>query len=444
MYTCFSGAVRLVPNHSVSRCLVPTGLCSASARRQLHKGHVGRTLEKLGLPRHTWLKEVDQAPEKSSIRRQKDKYLRDMGHMHGMLQGLFKDQKEVQQAINPIDPQQAIEDAGAKRRQEDVNEALRMYRLLRPDAPPFYDEDSMLGMQAQMNKVLIKEADQSLDSDGNQIVPKKSPLPVVDPFQAYLPVVNQKAFLLALESVVASLADDVETICELVGQADHLPEKNDPLRFKKLMDLLFGAFPLKKDGSDLDEFMDKSWVHLKMFMPDSIARLPDNTVKEWLEGHLRRVRVNQRRTPTDLLFHQNHRVDSQLYSFADDFIFDDDPIPGKLADERNLDFPLENAEEYMQSLLSILAQCPLAKGSESKQPASDGASDNAGVEGMKSGSQKAFDGADIEDVASQFQDFIWDLERVGLRNWLRMDVEELNRFPPKGDAHQLESETSKD
>lgn len=32
-------------------------------------GEVGATLEKLNLPRHHWLKEVEQAPEKSSVRR---------------------------------------------------------------------------------------------------------------------------------------------------------------------------------------------------------------------------------------------------------------------------------------------------------------------------------------------------------------------------------------
>ena len=30
---------------------------------------VGATLEKLNLPRHHWLKEVEQAPEKSTVRR---------------------------------------------------------------------------------------------------------------------------------------------------------------------------------------------------------------------------------------------------------------------------------------------------------------------------------------------------------------------------------------
>merc|ERR1711959_285228 len=36
-----------------------------------------------------------------------------------------------------------------------------------------------------------------------------------------------------------------------------------------------------------------------------------------------------------------------------------------------------------------------------------------------------------DSVASQFQDFVWDLEKVGLRNWLRMDIRDLERFLPK-------------
>lgn len=39
-----------------------------------------------------------------------------------------------------------------------TREALRMYRLLRPEAAPFYEEDAMRTMQAKANKVSIEEA----------------------------------------------------------------------------------------------------------------------------------------------------------------------------------------------------------------------------------------------------------------------------------------------
>ena len=83
-----------------------------------------------------------------------------------------------------------------------------------------------------MNKVVS-------DDGGNELAATK----LTDPFQAYLPVVNQQAFLVALESVVASLADDLETVCEILGiPRESFPDGSDPLRFQKLLDGIFGRF----------------------------------------------------------------------------------------------------------------------------------------------------------------------------------------------------------
>eukprot|EP00438_Fugacium_kawagutii_P010944 Skav210638 [mRNA] locus=scaffold1063:170640:172680:- [translate_table: standard] len=55
---------------------------------------VGATLEKLNLPRHHWLKEVEQAPEKSTVRRMKDRYFRELGQVHTDLQSLFGEEEQ--------------------------------------------------------------------------------------------------------------------------------------------------------------------------------------------------------------------------------------------------------------------------------------------------------------------------------------------------------------
>lgn len=384
---------------------------SAGTWRAIHKGHVSKTLEKLELLRHQWLKEVDQAPEKSTIRRQKDKYIRELDMVRGSIQGLFRNDETAQEAVKPMSKTEITSQAKSKQRQEDSNEALRMYRLLRPDAPPFYEEDAIHSMQAKMHKVLIEE------TPAGALVP--GPDKYGDPFKAYLPVVNQRAFLLALESVVASLADDVETVCLLAGLGeDMLPAENDPLRFKKLIDALFVGFPLRKDPSRVDEFMEHSWPRLRNFLPEEVAQIPAGEVADWLRGHLTRVRLNQRLNHPTIFLHQSQRFgDEEWYSFAEDFPYDDDPMPADLADERNLDFPLERAEEYMRLLLAAVRKSPIA-------------SDSAYA--MTAGDSK-----DAGDPAVQFQEFVWDLERIGLRNWLRMDIRDLERFLPKGALAEL-------
>ncbi|CAE7908035.1 unnamed protein product, partial [Symbiodinium microadriaticum] len=44
---------------------------------------------------------------------------------------------------------------------------------------------------------------------------------------------------------------------------------------------------------------------------------------------------------------------------------------------------------------------------------------------------------DASDISRQFQDLVWDLEEVGLRNWLKMDIQELENNLPKGEMAQL-------
>jgi len=361
---------------------------------------------------------VDQAPEKSNIRRQKDKYLREFGIVHRDLQGLFDE--EAKKAVKPQTEQEQLRDSNSRRRREDVNEAMRMYRLLRPDAPPFYEEDAALSMQARANHLLESEA-----PPGNSLA-RSGGAPLFD-FQAHLPVVNPKAFLLALESVVASLADDVETLCLLAGfQKEQLPDEEDPLRFKLLLDSLFGAFPLRKDPSHVDNFMEECWPRLRNLLPREIAELPQERVADWLRGHLTRVRLNQRRNTPNILLHSNAERfgDEEMYSFAEDFPYDDDPVPGLLADERNLDFPLERAGEFMATLLRAL----------SGSPAALDAMNAMGAGGSDAGSGTSGTG---DEVASQFQELVWDLEKVGLRNWLRMDVADFERFLPRGEIPDL-------
>ncbi|CAE8639488.1 unnamed protein product [Polarella glacialis] len=386
---------------------------AGGAQRGLHKGHINATLEKLDLPRHHWLKEVDQAPEKSTIRKMKDKYLRELGTVHSQMSGLFKDDVGAQKSVVKATPQELRQQKDASERPEVANEAMRMYRLLRPDAPAFFEEDAMLGMQAKMNKIQIDEAPAGAMTSATKFG---------DPFKAYLPVVNQKAFLFALESVAASLADDVETLCLLVGlESDLLPALDDPLRFKKLVDALFDAFPLEKDPSRVYEFMEAHWPRLRSLLPQEIAELDEKVVTSWLEGHLQRVRINQRRAEASesKIFLHKKLTEERFYSFAEDFPYDSDPMPGLLADERNLDFPLERAMEFMQQFLGALGSSGRAAEVQDLAP---GAFASAG---------------DTKSVSSQFQDFVWDLEGIGLRNWLRMDVSELEQFLPKGEIANL-------
>jgi len=51
--------------------------------------------------------------------------------------------------------------------ERNINDSLRIYQALRPDAPPFYEEDAMLRMQADLNKQVIGALDIDADSLDN-------------------------------------------------------------------------------------------------------------------------------------------------------------------------------------------------------------------------------------------------------------------------------------
>eukprot|EP00439_Symbiodinium_sp_Y106_P039038 s1446_g4.t1 len=381
--------------------LRPLALPRRRLVRWLHKGHVNATLEKLRMPRHHWLKEVDQAPEKSTVRRLKDNYIRELGEVHTSMQDLFRSDKGAQSALLQLTVEQKQKDKAHQR--ELNNEALRIYRLLRPEAPRFFEEDAMLGMKARMNQ--ITQEDNQADPRAAVARAEK----MADPFKAHLPVISQKAFLLALESV------DLETLWHLLGNdPEDLPGVEDPLRFHKLVGGLFNAFPLKKSPQEVPAFMERYWPTLRALLPEDcrtrrkhdvagtgkgfsscfeLFDLDEKHVEAWLRGHLERVILNQRRY--EQADQKMLRQAEEYYNFAEDFPYDDDPMPGLLADERNLDFPLEKAQEYMQLFLAALGASQRAK------------------------------------------DLVWDLEEVGLRNWLKMDIKELEDNLPKGEVAQL-------
>lgn len=409
-----------------------------SGVRWIHQGHLQITLDKYYQPRHRHLKEVDQAPPLSSVRREKDQYLREMGRIRGDLPDhelydtiakqeriskLFEgpDAQGARDSVTETTEQEMRAAADSIKSREGVNEAFRMYRLLRPEAPPFYEEDAMLGMSAKMNKLLKEESDVVAEANA-----------YYDPFRSHLPVVNQKAFLIALGSVVDSLADDLQTICDLLGLEAEVPP-GDPLRFMKLVDLLFEAFPLKKDPSHVDNFMNEHWDRLKTVLPKAIVDLGQETVAGWLKDHLYRVRENQQRHKPKILLHQRRGFfeDGPYYSLAEDFPYDSDPMPGELADERNLDFPLESAEEFLTALLGMLSNSQV--GEEVAASFQKASKDHLTQNDTRPGTE-----GDVAAVATQFQQFVWDLEKVGLRNWLRMDIRELERKLPRGDLEKLE------
>ncbi|KAF4725123.1 Protein phosphatase 1G, partial [Perkinsus olseni] len=261
-------------------------------------GRIGKLISRMGIRRHKYLDHFDQAPEMSVLRREKDKHARDTMLTKQQIGSLFGE--EERNAL--LESKRDVRKLAAEKEQvlrSTVNEGLRVYRALRPDALPFYQEDAVLSMKAKMNRLNMMESGRGVAPNQTGAVLPRDKLQlkneVVDPFQFQLPVVNPKAFLIALEAACRSLCDDLEYIASCLGiKAEELPAQDDPLRFQRLVESVMFAFPLRKDPEYVDEFMFNHWPKLKQLMPPAIAELPDTDVADWLRGHLQRVIHNQK------------------------------------------------------------------------------------------------------------------------------------------------------
>ena len=131
------------------------------------KSYSQQVLDQSLVNRHKWLDDIDRAPAPNprGIKQEKESHLRAIADAQFQVKKLFSQREKL--AAKPED--QAKEDRLLQAGSDDINsvphiyegemhEALRVFRLLRPDAPVFYKEDAMLGMEAEMNKILAQKS----------------------------------------------------------------------------------------------------------------------------------------------------------------------------------------------------------------------------------------------------------------------------------------------
>jgi ribosomal protein S5 len=367
---------------------------SASCRVQV--GHITSTLRKLEKPVPRWLEHVDQAPARNSVRTEKDKYLREIMREKGMIGGLFgPNERTALSSAKPSLGAEGVEvsNISEEDEQKKISDALKMYRILQgPNALPFYKQDAILSMHAKLNQVMNEHGGQ-----GKETTFDKS---IGDPLQLQLPVVNPKSFIIALNAAVGSLSDDLELICtEILGiEKSSLPEESHPERFLMLVKSVFGAFPLRKDPAAVDQFMIDHWKQIGNFLQP--LGVSEQDFSDWLRGHLERVTANQRRVAPSL-------AGNEMYSLSVDFPYDQFMNPksiGRLSLRQKMTlWDSSQAGIQMERVLSMM---------------------------------KAF-GGDIESIKSvsnQFQEFVYDCEKLGLKKWFGMDEDEFERSLPRGPA----------
>eukprot|EP00397_Hematodinium_sp_SG-2012_P021321 GEMP01022017.1.p1 GENE.GEMP01022017.1~~GEMP01022017.1.p1 ORF type:complete len:822 (+),score=191.83 GEMP01022017.1:25-2466(+) len=415
------GMTSSLTSHALCGLMSPCGSSKAWARPHartyiestlgMSKRHVNEILNNKN--RMKWLDHVPQAVTPSTVRKEKDRYLRELIHhglpdltkrsVVGVRKRLPTDSMEKKLTKSLLAVHSGVTEAPERDVKEDITEALHMYRMLRPDAPPFYEEDAMLHLDRNLN----------LSAGGDEKTREKNKDNYIS-YQGHVPVVNPDAFLLALQSITNSLADDLQDFMKifLAVTPECFPDKDDAFRFAKLMDILFDdVFPgLQKIEDEKDRkanirgWMDAHWSSVSDLLPPEIRQIDEGVIAQWLHGHIGRVIHNQNEDGKRIW---QGLTDDKTYRFSEDFAFDQYPLTPQYVDQRNMDFPLEDAGKYFERMMKWSGQFE----------------------------------EDTSGASNAFQEFVWDLEKIGLRNWLKMDVSELTSKLPNWRTGGLGTET---
>ncbi|BAM42473.1 uncharacterized protein TOT_040000840 [Theileria orientalis strain Shintoku] len=271
--------------------------------RRIHTGHVKKVLNSnIGALWKVYEKKIGDQRERwdrnnVEVKYEKDKLTRELMAAKRELLGVFS----LREATQMLDSNQENE----KYNRENVNEARRIYGILRPEAQSFFET----GLYGE-----------------NQ------------------PVFTSSSYTLAVTSILNSMTEDLYKLCEYLGIEDGLPERSHT-SYKKIFESLENFFKLRRDGNDADEWIKRVWEKLRPHLTEELEEITNEEMSTWLKSHLRRVENNKKSQEKD---------DNEWYDFTRDILYDSMPYSEKVAIEDKIGYPLEEASEYLSRLLSLL------------------------------------------------------------------------------------------
>ncbi|GBE62284.1 30S ribosomal protein [Babesia ovata] len=330
------------------------------------RGHAQRVLRRKQAPFHQRYDRLpgDQRERVAAmlrdVRYEKCSVGRELNDVHQQLASLFN-ADEVRQLLDPSSsPSNAAAETASNSR-ADINEAYRIHRILRPDAPNFFEEQSFIHLKQRMDNLIQDHKSE----DFKELVPTDVALDVVSLPD---PLFSDESYALAMSALMDSLTEDVKRFCTSLGLEASAGGSYNP--YDRLMDFV----ALKRDGSNIDHWCTTVWPKLKPFMATEFGPITEADVKAWLKSHLERVAHNRALV--------NRTEHSEWYDIKRDLPYDGLPYPDALLDERRIGYPIDRAGAYLFGMLQLLA------------PSS--------VEGV---------------TKASLDDFVDSLRKIGLKDW---------------------------
>ncbi|ORM40396.1 30S ribosomal protein S5 [Babesia sp. Xinjiang] len=301
------------------------------------RGHVQRVLRRQRAPFHQRYDRLlgDQRERVASalrnVRYEKCAVAKELSEAHRELASLCNPERA---------PRSSEEEASLNREstnspsdsRTDVNEGYRLYRLLRPEAPNFFEEQSFISLKQRMDTAIKEHQTENF----KELVPLNISLDGLSDGEAAF---SDETYASAMYALMDSITADIALFCESVG-VDREPEDHtDPF------DRLGRFLALKRDGSNVGHWADCVWPRVKPFLAPEFGCIDSKDVARWLAGHLERVQHNRAVT--------GRPESSEWYDIKRDLAYDGMPYPEGLLDERRVGYPLDRAGEYLYMMLQL-------------------------------------------------------------------------------------------
>ncbi|KJP88156.1 hypothetical protein AK88_02103 [Plasmodium fragile] len=201
-----------------------------------------------------------------------------------------------------------------------------------------------------------------------------------------LPIFNPSSFCLAVESLTNHICDDLIYLFGDLMEEKKLPKKDENDRLYKFMNSLCEFFSLEKRETDVDRWIEEVYMKIKPKLPSAFRNMKNEYVQNWIKEHIKRVLANEKRN-NQMLYKEKY------YNLGYDFAYDILPMKDSSEEDPKTEFSTEKLTYNFKTIVEFFLE-------------------------------KKVD----SNLEEQLNMMFLNLKKIGLDNWLKMDVKDFEKY----------------
>ncbi|ETW37463.1 hypothetical protein PFTANZ_01808 [Plasmodium falciparum Tanzania (2000708)] len=203
-----------------------------------------------------------------------------------------------------------------------------------------------------------------------------------------LPIFNPNSFCLAVENLTNEICEDLIFLFGDILEEKEIPKKGECDRLYKFVTSLSNFFCLEKNEEDVERWINDVYEKVKKNLPSNLSNLNNKYVEEWLKGHIKRVLYNQK-------YKNKTLYKEKYYNIGNDFKYDNLQINNdNIMEDMKIEFSTDKLTLYFKSIIEFFF-------------------------GKKNINK---------DLEEQINLMCINLKKIGLDNWLQMDINDFEKY----------------